>query len=101
MSYGRLTNSSLFLGSSVGRADGCKFTEGKFIPSAVKSGVRGQVTSAHVSSFHEKSWLKQRVNSGKPQYLCGAILSQALNREGAETRHSLPKSNEHLLYENL
>ena len=52
---------------------------------------------AHVSSFHEKSWLKQRVNSGKPQYLRGAILSQALNREGAETRHSLPKSKKDMV----
>ena len=46
---------------------------------------------ARVSSFHEKPWLKKRVNSGKPQDV-EVILSQALKREGAETRHLLPKS---------
>jgi hypothetical protein len=44
-------------------------------------------------SFHEKSWLKNRVNSGKPalhELWRMVILSQALalSREGAETRAS-------------
>jgi len=44
---------------------------------------------ARVSSFHGKPWLKKRVNSGKP-YMGNPEPSP--KREGAETRHSLPKS---------
>lgn len=58
----------LLPGSSIGRAVGCKLN----------------------CSFHERSWSKNRVNSGKPA-LRGAervILSQAppVGGEGAETR---------------
>ena len=51
---------------------------------------------AQISSFLEKSRLKKRVNSGKPCKLQGNP-EPSPKREGAETRHSLPKSEKDMV----
>jgi len=51
---------------------------------------------AQVSSACEKSQDEKRVNSGKPRKLQGNP-EPSPKREGAETRHSLPKSKQDMV----